>query len=256
MHIPSSHFDLSNRVALVTGATRGLGRAISMALGKAGAKVALNYFNDTDCAQRALAEFQKANYAGTLVRADITSEAAVRTMSADITRQLGPVDVVVVNATCAQPQKPIEQYAWTDFQAMLDFFVKSPFLLAQALVPHMKRQRWGRIISIGSEVFQRGNPNFSAYVAAKGAQLGLARSLASELAPSGITVNTISPGWIPVERHESWPQDMKNAYRATIPAGRWGIPDDVAAAVVFLASNEASFITGQNITVNGGLTLA
>jgi 3-oxoacyl-[acyl-carrier protein] reductase len=119
----------------------------------------------------------------------------------------------------------------------------------------MKRQNWGRIINIGSEAFTRGVPNFTAYVAAKGGQNGFHRGLASEVAPFGITVNMISPGWIPVERHEKDPQSEKDAYRALIPANRWGVPEDVSAATVFLASEAASFITGQNLHVNGGLTV-
>jgi 3-oxoacyl-[acyl-carrier protein] reductase len=248
-------FSLSGRVALVTGSSRGLGRAMAMALGKAGAKVALNYRNNVETAERAFKAFQAAGHAGLLVRADVTDEPSVATMFSDIARHLGPVDILVINATCEQFQKPFEQYSWQDFQAMLDYFVKSPYLLIRACLPRMKEKRWGRIINIGSEVFQRGVPNFSAYVAAKGAQNGLARSLATELAPFGITVNTIAPGWIPVERHETAPQTAKDAYHALIPAARWGVPDDVAAATLFLASNEASFITGQNIAVNGGLTV-
>jgi 3-oxoacyl-[acyl-carrier protein] reductase len=120
----------------------------------------------------------------------------------------------------------------------------------------MKRQRWGRIINIGSEVVARGVPNFTAYVAAKGGQNGFHRSLATELAPWGITVNMVSPGWIPVERHAADPQSAKDAYLAHVPAQRWGVPEDVAAAVAFLASDAAAFVTGQNLHVNGGLTVA
>jgi 3-oxoacyl-[acyl-carrier protein] reductase len=139
---------------------------------------------------------------------------------------------------------------------MLDYFVKSPFLLTRAVLPHMKAQRWGRIINLGSEAFQIGRPNFSAYVAAKGGQNGWSRSMSTELMPFGITVNMISPGWIPVARHENDPPEQKAAYLATIPAGRWGVPDDLAGLVVLLASDAASFISGQNICVNGGLTVA
>ena len=149
----------------------------------------------------------------------------------------------------------MEDYDWAFYQSMIDFFIKSPFLLTRACLPHMKRQRWGRIINIGSEVVGRGVPNFTAYVAAKGGQNGFHRSLATELAPFGINVNMISPGWIPVERHATDPQSEKDAYRALIPAGRWGVPDDVGATAVFLASDAAAFVVGQNIAVNGGMTL-
>jgi 3-oxoacyl-[acyl-carrier protein] reductase len=249
-------FSLAGRVALVTGSSKGLGRAMAMALGKAGAKVAINYLNNKSTAEKTFADFQAAGRAGGLFRADVTKEEDVSRLHAEIVRELGPVDILVVNATCDQPQKAIEQYDWAFYQAMLDFFVKSPFLLARACLPHMKQQRWGRIINIGSEVVQRGVPNFTAYVAAKGGQNGLHRSLATELAPFGITVNMISPGWIPVERHATDPQSEKDAYRALIPADRWGVPEDLAGAVIFLASDAASFITGQNLCINGGLTVS
>jgi 3-oxoacyl-[acyl-carrier protein] reductase len=190
-----------------------------------------------------------------LIRGDVTSEQEVPKLVAAISAKLGPVDILVLNATPAQPLKPIEEYDWALYQHLLDFFVKSPFLLSRACLPHMKEQRWGRIINIGSEVLARGVPNFTAYVSAKGGQNGFHRSLATEVAPWGVTVNMISPGWIPVERHANDPQDAKDSYRALIPAGRWGVPDDVAAATVFLAGEAAGFITGQNLHVNGGLTV-
>ena len=249
-------FRLDGRVALVTGSSKGLGKAMAMALGAAGAKVVINYANSRAKAEETFAEFTARGYIGMLAQADVTRQESVAAMIAQATKKLGPVDIVVCNATCDQPQKPIEQYDWAFYQAMLDFFIKSPYLLTRATLAHMKAQRWGRIINIGSEVFQRGVPNFSAYVAAKGGQNGWTRSMATELAPFGITVNMISPGWIPVERHEKDPQAAKDGYKALIPAGRWGVPADVGGAVLFLASQEASFITGQNLAVNGGLTVA
>ena len=120
----------------------------------------------------------------------------------------------------------------------------------------MKERGYGRIINIGSEVFERGLPEFSSYVSAKGAQLGLTRSWANELAPWQITVNQVSPGWIPTERHSDDPQSMKDAYAAAVPMRRMGVADDVGEAVAFLASDEANFITGQKLSVNGGNTLA
>jgi 3-oxoacyl-[acyl-carrier protein] reductase len=149
---------------------------------------------------------------------------------------------------------PVEEYDWEFYQQMFEFFIKSPVLLTRACLPHMKSQKWGRIINIGSEVVARGVGNFTAYVSAKGGQNGLNRSLSTELAPWGITVNMISPGWIPVERHLNDPEEQKQGYLSLIPMGHWGVPDDVAGATVFLASDAAAFITGQNLHVNGGMT--
>jgi len=253
MFDPSS-FSLKGRVALVTGSSTGLGKAMVAGLGKAGAKVALNYQNNAARAEAAFAELEAAGIEGMLVRGDVTNEAEVGRMVGEIADKLGPVDILVFNATPAQPQKPIEEYDWEFYQQMLDFFIKSPFLLTRACLPHMKAQNWGRIINIGSEVVARGVGNFTAYVAAKGGQNGFHRSLASELAPWGITVNMLSPGWIPVERHLNDPEEQKQSYRSLIPLNRWGLPDDVAGATVFLASEAAAFITGQNLHVNGGMT--
>lgn len=225
---------------------------MAFALAEAGATVAFNYANNAERAERTFEEFRARGYRGTLVRADVTDESSVQALVEKIESDLGPVDILVPNATCDQPQRPIERYDWDLYQTMLDFFVKSPYLLARACLPHMKSQGWGRIINIISEVYSLGVAPFTAYVAAKGGQVGFSRSLATELAPFGITVNMISPGWIPVERHANDPQSMKDAYLTTIPVGRWGVPNDVASAVVYCASDEASFVTGQFLTVSGG----
>ena len=253
MFDPAS-FSWKNRVALVTGSSTGLGKAMIAGLGKAGAKVALNYQNNVARAEASFAELEAAGIEGMLVRGDVTNEAEVARMVGEIAAKLGPVDILVFNATPAQPQLPIEEYSWEFYQQMLDFFIKSPFLLTRACLPHMKSQKWGRILNIGSEVVARAVGNFTAYVAAKGGQNGFNRSLATELAPWGITVNMISPGWIPVERHLNDPEEQKEGYLSLIPLKRWGLPDDVAGATVFLASEAAAFITGQNIHINGGMT--
>jgi len=246
---------LANRVALVTGSTRGLGKEIALELARRGARVAMNYANSRATAERAFADLAAISRDSCLAQGDVTDEADVERLCREVRERLGPIDIVVPNATCDQPQKSIDQYDWAFFQSMLDFFVKSPVLLAKACVPHMKQQRWGRIVQITSEVFHLGVPNFTAYVAAKGGQTGLARSLARELAPWGITVNMIAPGWIPVERHADGPQEEKDAYLAGIPAARWGTPADVAAAAAYFASDEAAFVTGQTVSVNGGNTV-
>jgi 3-oxoacyl-[acyl-carrier protein] reductase len=247
-------FSLQGHVAIVTGNSTGLGRAIGLALGKAGAKVPVNYFHNEARAAAALAEYEAAGIASCLVKADVTTEAGVERLFAETEKRLGSVDILVPNATCEQPHKLIEDYDWVFYQTMLDFFVKSPFLLTQHAVAHMKRQKWGRIVNITSEVFHRSVAPFSAYVAAKGAQIGWSRSMSQELAPFGITVNTVAPGWIPVERHEKDSQAHKDAYLSQIPMRRWGTPQDVAEAVLYFASDQAAFITGQTICVNGGLT--
>jgi 3-oxoacyl-[acyl-carrier protein] reductase len=247
-------FSLQGHVAIVTGNSTGLGKAIGLALGRAGAKVPVNFFNNAERAKQALAEYEAAGIATCLVRADVTTEEGVAQLFDETESRLGKVDIIVPNATCPQPLKPIEEYDWAFYQTMLDFFVKSPYLLTRRALPHMKQQRWGRIINITSEVFHRAVAPFSAYVAAKGGQIGWSRSMARELAPYGITVNMVAPGWIPVERHANDPQEEKDAYRALIPMRRWGTPQDVADAVLYFASEEASFVTGQTLCVNGGMT--
>ena len=251
----SATLRLEGRVALVTGSTAGLGQEIARALGHAGARVALNFCNQADRAAAAFAGFREAGLEGALFRADATDPKAIEGLVNQVTETLGPIDILVCNATPAQPQRALEDYTWDEAQSLLDAFVKSPFLLSQRVVGSMKARRWGRIIHIGSEVVHEGTPGFSPYVAAKGGQLGLARSLSRELAPWNITVNTVSPGWVPVARHAGVPEADKAAYLRTVPLGRWGAPHDVADAVTFLASEAAGFVTGANLHVNGGRTV-
>jgi 3-oxoacyl-[acyl-carrier protein] reductase len=146
----------------------------------------------------------------------------------------------------------MEDVSWEDHLAQLDFFVKSPVLLGQAVVGAMKARSFGRIIQLDSEVVDLPPPGRSAYATAKAAQIGLSRAWARELAPFGITVNTVAPGFIPVERHADVSQADRTAYLASVPAGRFGTPEEVAAAVSFLASDDAAFITGQRLVVDGG----
>ena len=249
-----SSFSLEGHVAVVTGSSRGLGAAVVRNLASAGAKVVVNAFNNVAGAQRIADQITDGGGTAIAIGADVSEAGDIKTLVAEVAHKLGPIDIIVPNATGPQPQLPIEEYDEAFYQEMYEFFIKSPFLLAQATLPAMKEQKWGRIVNIVSEVFSNSVPNFSGYVAAKGGQIGWSRSMAKELAPFGITVNMVGPGWIPVERHEHDSQEDKDAYLAQIPAGRWGTPDDVGHAVRYFASEEAAFITGQTLYVNGGMT--
>ncbi len=245
---------LSGHVALVTGSSKGLGAGIAKSLASAGAKLVINAYNNIDLGQKVADEIIASGGEAIAIRADVSKESEVKSLFEQAGNELGPVDIIVPNATPPQPQRPIADYDEDFYRSMLDFFVISPFLLAQAAIPGMKERGFGRIINITSEVFACSNPNFSAYVAAKGGQIGWSRSMAKELAPFGITVNMVAPGWIPVERHANDPQEDKDGYLAQIPVGRWGTPEDVGHAVKFFAMPESSFITGQTLHINGGIT--
>lgn len=244
-----------NRVALVTGASKGLGAAIAIRLAEQCAAVAVNYHRDRKGAEAIVTQIAATGGIAEAFQADVTDAAAVRALVEAVELRLGSPTILVNNATGPQPFIPVEHQEWEAYQAQLDFFLKAPFLLLQNALPHMKRAGFGRVINIGSEVVELGNAEFSHYVAAKAAMLGVTRSWASELGSLGITVNLVAPGWIPVERHEGMPQSEFDAYRAGIPLDRMGQPHEVADAVVFLASNRSDFITGQRIAVNGGKTL-
>jgi 3-oxoacyl-[acyl-carrier protein] reductase len=158
----------------------------------------------------------------------------------------------VLNATGPQPEAPLTEVAWEDHVAQLEFFVKSPVLLGRAVLPGMQARGFGRIVQIDSEVADRPPPGRSAYATAKSAQIGLTRSWARELAPYGITVNTVAPGFVPVERHADVPDETRRAYVASVPAGRIGTREEIAHAVSFFASEAAAFVTGQRLVVDGG----
>jgi 3-oxoacyl-[acyl-carrier protein] reductase len=247
--------DLSKRVALVTGASRGLGAAMAVKLAACAARVGVNYYGSPDKADRVVQQIRRGGGEAVALKADVRDEGEVAMMVSDLEGRFGPVDVLVINATGPQPFIRVEDLTWQGCLDQLEFFVKSPLLLVKSVLGQMKRRRYGRIINIGSEVLENGVPEFSNYVSAKGAQLGLTRSWAMELAKHGITVNLVAPGWIPTERHANDPQDTKDAYAAAVPMGHMGMAEDVAEAVAFLASDGAKFITGQKLSVNGGNTL-
>ncbi len=247
--------DLTDRVALVTGASRGLGAAIARKLAACGAKVAVNYHASRELAEQLCQSIGEAGGVAEPFGADVSDEAATKRLVADVRQRFGPLDIVVLNATAPQPFLTIEEQTWEACLDQLRFFVKSPLLIVQQVLAEMKQRRSGRIIQIGSEVVALGHVEFAHYVGAKGAQHAMSRSWARELGPYGITVNVVAPGWIPTERHTDVDQADRDAYAANVALRRQGVPDDVGEAVAFLASDAARFITGQKISVNGGNTL-
>ena len=246
----------THRTALVTGASRGLGASIAIELATRGISVALNYFEQKAKASQVSQLIREQGGRAEIFQADIRNETETARMVEKIQQWSGPIDIAVFNATGPQPTLSIDEQTWEAHLRQLEYFVKSPLVLTKLLIPGMKARRFGRIIQIGSEVVELGNPRFAHYVAAKAAQLGLTRSWARELADTGITVNLVAPGWIPTERHLDSSQDDIRLYLETLPMKHMGTPKDVANAVAFLAGEDASFITGQKISVNGGNTLA
>jgi 3-oxoacyl-[acyl-carrier protein] reductase len=246
---------IGSRVALVTGSSRGLGRAIAARLAEDGFAVAVNGLDEgeVDTVARAI---RSGGGVADGFAADVTDEREVVRLVDAVAGSLGAIDVLVVNATGPQPEAPLADVGWADHRAQLDFFVKSPVILGRAVIPAMRARGWGRIVHVDSEVADRPPPGRSAYATAKNAQVGLTRSWARELAPHGITVNTVAPGFVPVERHADVPADVRDAYLASVPAGRMGTPDDIANAVSVFTSPAAGFITGQRLVVDGGRSLA
>ncbi len=241
--------------ALVTGASRGLGAAMATALAEAGHRVAVNYHASKDRAEALCSELRGRGLAAEAFAADVREEAAVRRLVAEVTVRLGPISTLVLNATGNQPMLSVEEQTWQSYLDQMEFFVKSPLLLLQTVLPGMRAQRFGRVIQIGSEVVELGNPCFANYVAAKAAQLGQTRSWARELGPDGITVNLVAPGWIPTERSVDATEEQKAAYAQGVPLRRMGVAREVGEVVAFLASEAGAFMTGQKIAVNGGNTL-
>jgi 3-oxoacyl-[acyl-carrier protein] reductase len=244
--------DLSGKTALVTGASSGLGAEMARTLARAGAKVVVNYHRNADGAEHVANEIRALGGRALAFSADVTDARQVQYMLQGCHGEVGPVTIVVNNAGREeQLGKPFE-LAWSDYQRMIDLNLKAIYNTASATHPDMKAAGWGRIINIGSVAITRPFPGSAAYTAAKGAMLGITRSLAMELGPDGITVNLIAPGWVPVERHSGAPAEALDRLLKETPLGRIGKPEDVAGPVLFLASELSSFITGTQILVNGG----
>jgi 3-oxoacyl-[acyl-carrier protein] reductase len=241
----SGTYKLQNRVALVTGASRGIGKAIALALAAEGADVAVNYQKQHAAAEEACAQIRKLGRRAIAVRADVSLAAEVDALVATVERDLGPIEILVNNAGITQV-KPFGELNESDFDEIIRVNLKSAFLVTQRALPNMRARRWGRVINLSSVAAQTGGVIGPHYAASKAGVIGLTHSYASLLAKEGITVNAIAPALIETDMVTSNP----NASPDRLPVGFFGSPEEIGRAAVLLA--ESDFITGQTISVNGG----
>ncbi|WP_422928875.1 3-oxoacyl-ACP reductase family protein [Singulisphaera sp. PoT] len=236
---------LLGKVALVTGGSRGIGRAIALAMAAAGADIAINYLSRAAEADEVCDEIRKLGRRGLAVAADVSVGEQVTRLVASITETLGPVSVLVNNAGISRPQA-LDQISERDWDELIDVNLKSAFLVTQAVVPGMRAQGWGRIINLSSVAAQLGGVVGPHYAASKAGLIGMTHSYAALLAKEGITSNAIAPALIATEMVTNNPK----ARPEIIPVGRFGEADEVSDVAVLLANN--GYITGQTINVNGG----
>jgi len=237
--------ELSGRVALVTGASRGIGRAIALELAKAGADVVVNYLRRAEDARAVEDGIRLLGRAGLCVQADVSRAKEVDRLVSAALREFGKIDILVNNAGIARPQA-MEDVTEADWDELMAVNVKSCFLMTRAIIPDMRKRQWGRIVNLSSVAAQVGGVVGPHYASSKAAILGLTHYYASRLAKEGITVNAIAPALVETEMVTSNP----NASAKLIPVGRFGRPEEVADVAVMLARN--GYITGQTINVNGG----
>ena len=243
--------NLKNRVAVVTGSWRGIGRAIALKLAEAGASVVVN---DIDKAAEAVAqEIRAMGKQSQAVMADVSSASDVARLIETATATYNRIDILVNNAGINRDQLLVRM-SDDDWDKVINIDLKSVFLCTRAVLRPMIKQRWGRIISLSSIVGLIGNAGQANYASAKAGIIGFTRSVAREVASRGITANAVAPGFIDTEMTQQLSQNQRQELIARIPSGRLGSPEDVAAAVCFLASEEASYITGQVLTIDGGMT--
>ncbi|KPK12917.1 MAG: hypothetical protein AMJ62_15705 [Myxococcales bacterium SG8_38] len=245
-------FDLAGKIAVVTGGSRGIGRATSIALAEAGAFVLVNYRSNEEAAKETLRLIEGAGGQGELLPFDVADPGAVDRAIQGAVERHGRIDILVNNAGISIDQLLL-RVSSKDLEMTWATNVGGAVYCAKACIRPMMRNKWGRIVNVSSVVAESGNPGQVAYSASKAALLGITRTLAREYASRGITVNAVAPGFIETDMTFDLSEAAKQKIIDQTPLGRIGRPEEVAAAVVFLASEEASYITGQVVRVNGGM---
>lgn len=244
---------LSGRVAVVTGASRGIGRAIAVVLAQKGADVVLNFTSQAEAAGTVAGEIRAAGRSSLIYRADVSDPAQAAALIKAATDEFGRVDILVNNAGITRDNL-ILRMKEEDWDAVLQVNLKGAFNCAKAAARTMVKNRHGRIINITSVVALTGNAGQVNYCAAKAGIIGLTRALAKELGSRKITVNAVAPGFITTDMTEGLAPDLKEKMLYSVPLARFGRPEEVAGLVVYLASDDAAYITGQTIAVDGGMT--
>jgi 3-oxoacyl-[acyl-carrier protein] reductase len=242
------------KVAVVTGGSRGIGRAIALTLGQAGARVAVTCAQQRDAAEEVAAAVRQAGSDSRVYQFDVADFEATAQAFEQIVTDLGRLDVLVCNAGIRKDQLLVRMKP-EEWNAVLQTNLAGTFHSARAAARTMIRQRWGRIIGISSVAGLVGNAGQANYAASKAGMIGFIKALAKELAPRQITVNAVAPGLIETDMTQSLTETQRQALLQQVPSGKLGTPEDVAACVLFLASEEARYITGEVISVSGGLTM-
>jgi len=246
--------DLSDRVAIVTGGGQGIGQAIALKLGEVGATVVVNDISAETAVEEVAEEIRKTGRESMAVLADVSNPSDVEKMIETTVDAYGKVDILVNNAGITRDQLMLRMTD-DDWDRVLTVNLKSVFLCTRGVLRHMVRQRWGRIISIASIVGLIGNAGQANYASAKAGIIGFTRTIAKEVGSRGITANAVAPGFIDTAMTQQLPQERKDELMSRVLLGYLGTPRDVAEAVAFLASEEARYITGQVLTVDGGISL-
>ena len=243
---------LQGKNALVTGGSRGIGRAICLELARRGAGVVFSYAGNAAAAQETLAALKELGVEARSFKGDVTDAEAVKNLVDTAVKELGGVHILVNNAGITRDGLAMAMKE-EDFDKVIQTNLKGAFLCMKAAIRPMMKARYGRIVNMSSVVALRGNPGQVNYCASKAGLIGMTKSLAKEMGARGITVNAVAPGYISTDMTAALPDAAKQAMLSTIPVNRPGTPEDVAAAVAFLASEEAGYITGQVLSVDGGM---